>query len=82
LELSKETGDDEPVSTSLARLRSALEAFLVRVAKSIEGQRKRERFLENSFSLVLTIIGDAQGKLATEQVSQIQAMMTTAQDTK
>ncbi|ELR04452.1 hypothetical protein VC83_09534 [Pseudogymnoascus destructans] len=83
LELSKETGDDEPVSTSLARLRSALEAFLARVAKTIEGERKRERFLENSFSLILTIIGDAQGKLATEQISQIQAMMTTAsQDTK
>ncbi|KFY75257.1 hypothetical protein V499_04718 [Pseudogymnoascus sp. VKM F-103] len=82
LELSKENGDDEPVSTSLARLRSALEAFLARVAKSIEGERKRERFLENSFSLILTIIGDAQGKLATEQISQIQAMMTPSQDTK
>ncbi|KFZ02900.1 hypothetical protein V502_11410 [Pseudogymnoascus sp. VKM F-4520 (FW-2644)] len=82
LELSKETGDDEPVSTSLARLRSALETFLARVAKSIDGQRKRERFLENSFSLILTIIGDAQGKLATEQRFQIQAMMTASQDTK
>ncbi|OBT64809.1 hypothetical protein VE03_06550 [Pseudogymnoascus sp. 23342-1-I1] len=82
LELSKETGDDEPVSTSLSRLRGALEAFLTRVAKSIEGQRKRKRFIENSFALILTIIGDAQGKLATEQRSQIEAMMTASQGTK
>lgn len=82
LELSKETCDDEPVSTSLTRLRSSLDAFLAKVVKSIDGKRKQERLLENSFSLILTIIGDAQGKLAAEQKAQIQAMMMALQGNK
>ncbi|KFY15835.1 hypothetical protein V492_01728 [Pseudogymnoascus sp. VKM F-4246] len=52
LELSKETGDDEPVSTSLARLRGALEAFLARVAKAIDGQRKRESTIKGTQGVV------------------------------
>jgi hypothetical protein len=67
LELSKQAGDDEPVSTSLARLRTELEAFLSRVAQAIADRRKRERFLENNYSLILTIVGDEKGKLAVEQ---------------
>lgn len=67
LTLSTEAGDDEPVSTSLIRLRSEMEAFLTKVSKGIGDSRKRERFLYNNYSLVLTIIGDVGGKLALEQ---------------
>ncbi len=66
LELSRETGDDEPVSSSLARLRGEVEAFLERSARGL-GERIRKRFLANNYSLLLTIIGDADGKLAGEQ---------------
>jgi len=67
LALSTEAGDDEPVSTSLGRLRSEIEAFLTRLSKGIGEARKRERFLFNNYSLILTIIGDGEGKLAAEQ---------------
>jgi len=67
LELSTEAGDDEPVSTSLIRLRTEIEAFLTKSSKVIGESRKRERFLYNNYSLVLTIIGDLEGKLAVEQ---------------
>ena len=66
LALSTEAGDDEPVSTSLIRLRSEIEAFLTKAGKGIGESRKRERFLFNNYSLVLTIIGDEEGKLAGE----------------
>ena len=67
LSLSTEAGDDEPVSASLIRLRSEIEAFLLKMGKSIGDARKRERFLYNNYSLILTIIGDLEGKLALEQ---------------
>jgi len=67
LALSTEAGDDEPVSTSLTRLRSEMEAFLTKNGKGIGEQRKRERFLYNNYSLILTIVGDVEGKLALEQ---------------
>lgn len=67
LALSTEAGDDEPVSTSLVRLRSEMEAFLAKSGKAIGDARKRERFLYNNYSLILTIIGDVEGKLALEQ---------------
>lgn len=67
LTLSTEAGDDEPVSTSLIRLRSEMEAFLTKTSKAIGDSRKRERFLYNNYSLILTIIGDVEGKLALEQ---------------
>jgi vacuolar protein sorting-associated protein 52 len=57
LALSSEAGDDEPISSSLGRLRSDFEAFLTKLSKSIGESRKRERFLFNNYSLVLTIIG-------------------------
>jgi hypothetical protein len=66
LGLSTEAGDDEPVSTSLIRLRSEMEAFLTKTGKGIGDSRKRERFLYNNYSLILTIIGDLEGKLAVE----------------
>ena len=67
LELSKETGDDEPVSSSLARLRGEVEGFLIRSSKAIGEKRKRERYLENNYSLILTIVGEGEGRLAQEQ---------------
>jgi hypothetical protein len=57
LSLSAEAGDDEPVQRSLARLRSDYEAFLTKLSSGISDPRKRERFLFNNYSLVLTIIG-------------------------
>jgi hypothetical protein len=67
LALSAEAGDDEPVSNSLARLRSEYEALMTKLAKSVGDASKRARFLSNNYSLVLTIISDTQGKLAEEQ---------------
>ena len=58
-------GDIEPVARSLERLRSEVEGFLTKAAKSL-AQGRRERFLGNNFSLVLTIIGDTGGGLAKE----------------
>ena len=66
LALSSEAGDDEPVSNSLGRLRAEFEAYLTKLSKGIGDQRKRERFLENNYSLVATIVADADGKLAEE----------------
>lgn len=66
LALSSEAGDDEPVSNSLIRLRSDFVAFLVKLSKGIAEVRKRERFLYNNYSLVCTIVGDTEGKLADE----------------
>lgn len=67
LALSAEAGDDEPVSNSLARLRSEYEALVTKLAKSVGDASKRARFLSNNYSLVLTIISDTHGKLAEEQ---------------
>ncbi|PPJ58870.1 hypothetical protein CBER1_04437 [Cercospora berteroae] len=64
LALSGEAGDDEPLSNSLVRLRNEYETFLVKLSKGIAEARKRERFLFNNYSLVCTIIGDTEGKLA------------------
>jgi hypothetical protein len=74
LALSAEAGDDEPVSTSLIRLRSEIEAFLTKTSKGIGDSRKRERFLYNNYSLILTIIGDLEGKLALEQQEHFESL--------
>jgi len=74
LALSTEAGDDEPVSSSLTRLRSEIEAFLTKMGKSIGDARKRERFLYNNYSLILTIIGDLEGKLAIEQQEHFEGL--------
>ncbi|WPG97292.1 Hypothetical protein R9X50_00006600 [Acrodontium crateriforme] len=66
LTLSSEAGDDEPVSHSLGRLRAEFEAFLLKLSKGIAEARKRDRFLYNNYSLILTIMADAEGKLADE----------------
>ncbi len=49
------------------RQSSEIEAFLSKMSRGIGDGRKRERFLYNNYSLVLTIVGDAEGKLAGEQ---------------
>lgn len=72
--LSEEAGDDEPLSTSLGRLRSDVEAFLLKLSKSIGDSRKRERFLYNNYSLILTIVGDLDGKLAIEQREHFESL--------
>jgi len=74
LALSTEAGDDEPVSTSLTRLRSEMEAFLTKTGKGIGEARKRERFLYNNYSLILTIVGDVEGKLALEQQEHFEGL--------
>ncbi|EPE26118.1 hypothetical protein GLAREA_02030 [Glarea lozoyensis ATCC 20868] len=76
LALSTEAGDDEPVSTSLIRLRSEIEAFLTKTSKVFGDARKRERFLYNNYSLIATIIGDLDGKLAIEQQEHFESLKT------
>lgn len=62
-----DAGDDsEPVGRSLERLRVEVEAFLTRAARGLSPGRK-ERFLGNNYTLVLTIVGETKGKLA-EQI--------------
>jgi hypothetical protein len=68
LALSVEAGDDEPIVTSLHRLRSDVEQFLIRNGKAFgNDSRKSGRFLYNNYSLILTIISDVGGKLANEE---------------
>lgn len=55
--------DTEPVARSLERLRGEVESYLNKAAKGLQ-QGKRERFLGNNYSLILTIIGDTGGGLA------------------
>ncbi|KAL2754577.1 hypothetical protein ACRALDRAFT_2109362 [Sodiomyces alcalophilus JCM 7366] len=67
LALSTDAGDDEPVVASMRRLQSEMEAFLTRYSQAYAGdKRKRDRFLYNNYSLILTIMSDRSGKLATE----------------
>ena len=65
--LSAEAGDDEPVSHSLARLRTEYETLMGKLAKGAGDATKRAKFLSNNYSLVLTIISDTKGRLAEEQ---------------
>ncbi|OQN97886.1 hypothetical protein B0A48_16197 [Cryoendolithus antarcticus] len=66
LVLSSEAGDDEPIGSSLGRLRKEYEAFLMRLSKGVAEARKRERLLYNNYSLVSTILADTEGKMAEE----------------
>ena len=54
--LSSEAGDDEPVSSSLRRLRTDFEVFLTKLSNNIRDTKKKERFIHNNYSLILTII--------------------------
>lgn len=79
------SGDDEPVAASLGRLRSEMEAFLTRYSQVYFGAdvkgRKRERFLYNNYSLILTIIGDlGGGKMAAEQIAHFEGLKIAFQE--
>ena len=76
LSLSIDAGDDEPLSNSLGRLRSEYETLMTKLAKSAGDKSKQARFLSNNYSLVLTIIGDTQGKLAEEQKEHFGNLLT------
>ncbi|KAI1172718.1 Vps52-domain-containing protein [Nemania sp. FL0916] len=81
LSMSTEAGDDEPVVTSLRRLRSEIEAFLTKYSMAFgTDKRKRERFLYTNYSLVLTIISDVRGKLATEEQDHFEGLKTAFQE--
>ncbi|KAK9424965.1 putative Vacuolar protein sorting-associated protein 52 A [Seiridium unicorne] len=81
LSLSTEAGDDEPVVASLRRLRSEVEAFLTKYSGQWgSDKRKRERFLYNNYSLVLTIISDATGKFAVEEQEHFEELKTAFQE--
>lgn len=58
--LSAEARDDEPVGSSVTRLRGEFEGFLTKMAQAFgsgeKGKRERERFLGNNYSLVLTVL--------------------------
>lgn len=70
LALSTEAGDNEPVSNSLVRLRTEYEAFLSRLGQGFgsgeKGKRDRRRLELNNYALVLTVLGDVEGRLADE----------------
>lgn len=81
LALSTDAGDDEPVISSLRRLRSEVDAFLTRQAQSYgNDKRKAGRFLYNNYSLILTIISDASGKLADEQQEHFEKLKAKHQE--
>ncbi|KAJ5656837.1 Vps52/Sac2 [Penicillium longicatenatum] len=81
LVLSSDAGDDEPVSNSLARLRSEFDSLLAKLSRNGTDAKRRERFLYNNYSLILTIISmliesqDTQGKLATDQRMHLDEML-------
>ncbi|VTT77950.1 unnamed protein product [Fusarium fujikuroi] len=81
LALSTDAGDDEPVVSSLRRLRSEVETFLTHQAELFGDKRKSGRFLYNNYSLILTIISDANGKLADEQQEHFEELKTQYQET-
>ncbi|KAI1849361.1 hypothetical protein JX265_012078 [Neoarthrinium moseri] len=81
LALSAEAGDDEPVVSSLRRLRAEIEAFLTKYSGQWGAdRRKRERFLYNNYSLILTIISDTAGKLAVEEQEHFEGLKTAFQE--
>jgi hypothetical protein len=75
LALSTEAGDDEPVVSSVRRLRGEVETFLSRQAQAFASdKRKSNRFLYNNYSLISTIISDVHGKLAEEQQQHFEGL--------
>ncbi|KAK9854671.1 Vps52/Sac2 [Penicillium brevicompactum] len=75
LVLSSDAGDDEPVSNSLARLTAEFDLLLAKLSRNGTDAKRRERFLFNNYSLILTIISDTQGKLANEQKQHLDEML-------
>lgn len=56
LVLSSDAGDDEPVSNSLRRLTAEFDSLLAKLSRTGGDAKRRERFLYNNYSLILTII--------------------------
>ena len=56
LSLSVESEDDEPVSNSLGRLVGEFDTLLLKLSRASGDPKRRERFLYNNYSLILTII--------------------------
>lgn len=54
--LSSEAGDNEPISNSLKRLTDEFDKLLAKLSKASGDSKRRERFLFNNYSLILTII--------------------------
>lgn len=84
-DMSGHTGtgnDDEPVFASVGRLRADVEAFLTRLAAATfpSDRRRRDRFLYNNYSLVLTIISDVPGRLAAEQREHFEGLKKNLQE--
>ncbi|KAI9901522.1 hypothetical protein N3K66_003339 [Trichothecium roseum] len=82
LALSPDAGDDEPLVTSLTRLRAEVEMFLIRQSQVFGGGDKRKggRFLYNNYSLILTIISDATGRVALEQQRHFEELKASYQE--
>ncbi|KAL9114528.1 MAG: hypothetical protein Q9227_001609 [Pyrenula ochraceoflavens] len=78
LDLSSEAGDDEPVTHSLARLVGDYESLMNKLSRNAGDSRKRDRYLFNNYSLILTIISDTKGKLAGEQKSHFEKILKNA----
>ncbi|KAL1957445.1 hypothetical protein VTO42DRAFT_6013 [Malbranchea cinnamomea] len=74
LSLSSHAKDNEPVSNSLGRLVGEFDSLLVKLSRASGDPKRRERFLFNNYSLILTIINDTNGKLASEQKQHFEAM--------
>ena len=72
LALSSEARDDEPVGSSVARLREGFETWVSKMAQSFgagdKGRRAREQFMQSNYGLVLAVLSgdDVKGKLADE----------------
>ncbi|EFW14852.1 vacuolar protein sorting-associated protein 52 [Coccidioides posadasii str. Silveira] len=75
LQMSSEAEDNEPISNSLRRLTNEFDTLLARLSKASGDAKRRERFLFNNCSLILTIIGDTRGKLAQEQQEHFESMI-------
>ncbi|EFR00068.1 vacuolar protein sorting-associated protein 52 [Nannizzia gypsea CBS 118893] len=75
LTLCNEAGDDEPIFNSLGRLVNEFDALLTKLSKSSGDAKRRERFLFNNYSLILTIISDTKGKLATDQKEHFESFV-------
>ncbi|KAL9081702.1 MAG: hypothetical protein Q9159_007121 [Coniocarpon cinnabarinum] len=72
LALSADARDDEPVGSSIARLRECWEAWVAKMAQGFgageKGRRERERFLQSNYGLVTAVLadGEVKGRLAEE----------------
>ncbi|EEP81689.1 conserved hypothetical protein [Uncinocarpus reesii 1704] len=75
LQMSIEAGANEPISSSLGRLANEFDTLLAKLSKASGDAKRRERFLFNNYSLILTIISDTKGDLAQEQQTHFESMI-------